>query len=227
MLQAICFDVDGTLYLQRQLRLMMLWRLLSRNISNPRQAFETFRIIAVFREAQETLRTAAMPCDVAAAQLDLTCRLTGITREKVASCTATWFDQEPLPLLRRCMRPGLKEFLETAKVRGIKLAVLSDYPAEPKLRALEIRQFFDVVVSAQDTGIGYFKPNPAGLNLVTRELKVEKSDMLYVGDREEVDAEVADRAGVPAAIIGQSHSVTNRSCVRVRTFRELQAALGL
>jgi HAD superfamily hydrolase (TIGR01549 family) len=225
--QAICFDLDGTLYIQRPLRFIMLRQLLIQSLRKPAQALQTFQIVRAYRKAQEALRATSEPCDIAQAQIDLTCRLTGLEREQVTCCATTWFDQAPLLFLRRYMRPGLGEFLQAAKDRGIKLAVLSDYPAESKLEAMEIRHLFDLVVSAQDMAIGCFKPSPAGLEFVARELGIEKSRMLYVGDRPEVDGEAARRAGIPAAIIGNYKPRRDSTFMQVRTYPELSLALGL
>ena len=45
--------------------------------------------------------------------------------------------------MARAIQPGLTEFLRACKVRGLRLGVLSDYPAEAKLRALGVAELFD------------------------------------------------------------------------------------
>jgi HAD superfamily hydrolase (TIGR01509 family) len=158
----------------------------------------------------------------------MSCQLTGCDTDQVSDCVSTWFEREPLGLLHRFIRPGLVNFLASARQRGIKLAVLSDYPAEAKLTAMRLREYFDLVVSAQDDGIQCFKPNPAGLEFTLQKLGVNKDNAVYVGDRLSVDVEAARRAGVRAIIVGQRQTATNgRPYLMVRDFNQLKTVLCL
>jgi HAD superfamily hydrolase (TIGR01549 family) len=222
-LEAICLDLDGTLYFQRPLQFAMASRLLLRHVTRPLRGYETFRILSAYRRAQEKLRDAAPDSGVADAQLRMAARLSGLPVGKVAECVATWFEREPLALLSRFVRPGLAAFLSNAKRRGVKLAVLSDYPADRKLAAIGVREYFDLVVCAQDAGVQRFKPDPAGLQMVLRHLGVDKSNAIYVGDRAEVDAETARRAGVRGVIIGPERG-RGTPAIIVKDFRELESA---
>ncbi|MGH7837446.1 MAG: HAD family hydrolase, partial [Candidatus Binataceae bacterium] len=225
-LEAICLDLDGTLYIHQSLRFAMASRLFLRYVTQPLRGYETVRILSAYRRAQEMLRDTSPDSAIADAQLQMTCRLSGVPLEKVADCVATWFEQEPLALLRRFVRPGLKDFLSNAKRRGVKLAVLSDYPADKKLTAIGVREYFDLVVCAQDAGVQCFKPNPAGLRLVLQRLGVDKANAVYVGDRLAVDAETARRAGVRSVIIGRERSTAPFAPSRsIRDFKELESAL--
>ena len=55
-IQAICLDLDGTLYLQRQLRLAMATRLLLRHLLKPAKGYEALAILRAYRQAQELIR---------------------------------------------------------------------------------------------------------------------------------------------------------------------------
>ncbi|MGH7295477.1 MAG: HAD family hydrolase [Polyangiaceae bacterium] len=94
-------------------------------------------------------------------------------------------------------------FLEAARERGLRVGVLSDYPAAAKLEAMKLARYFDVVVCAQDAEVNRFKPDPAGIVEVLRRLDVAPDAALYVGDREEVDGAAASAAGVACAIVGK------------------------
>jgi FMN phosphatase YigB (HAD superfamily) len=83
------------------------------------------------------------------------------------------------------------------------LAVLSDYSADRKLAAMGLAHFFDVVVTAQDPEVQRFKPDPAGLELVLQRLAVRMSEAVYIGDREDVDAVAASRAGMQYFILSE------------------------
>ena len=139
--------------------------------------------------------------DIGAAQLRLTCERTNVDQHSVVECVSRWMEHEPLAILPRCLQPGILEFLQACKARGLRLAALSDYPAEAKLRALGLADLFDVVLCAQSPDIDVFKPNPRGLLLALERLGSARTESLYVGDRVDVDAVTAEAAGVPCAIL--------------------------
>jgi HAD superfamily hydrolase (TIGR01509 family) len=208
-IDAIVFDVDGTLYRQRRVRIAMLLRLLRECVLRPRAGTRAARVVYAYRRAQEQLRHGAAPDPGAAgsaAQLRLTAQWTGLSAPVVTAAVARWMEQEPLPLIARAALPGLERFLDRAAARGLRLAVLSDYPAQAKLEALGIARHFEVVVCAQDADVGAFKPDPRGLLLTLHRLGVPPDRALYVGDRPEVDGVTATSAGVAAVIVGRSRA---------------------
>src|SRR4051794_34800525 len=117
-LKAIVFDVDGTLYAQAGLRRAMLLQLLRAHLVKPLEAISTFRVLAAYRRAQESLREMpAVEGDLAGAQLQLACRRAGAPEELVRSLVARWMEQAPLPLLPRFMDPELPALLTAARQR--------------------------------------------------------------------------------------------------------------
>lgn len=203
-LSALILDVDGTLYCQHPVRLRMLLRLAARTLVSPCETATVCRFLAAYRRAQEAMRNACHGCpDLAAEQLRLACRAARVSEASAARFVAQWMEQAPLDLLRPAMRPGLVDFLRTAKNRGLRLAVWSDYPAARKLEAMGVESFFDVVVTAQDASVQRFKPDPRGLEEIVVRLKVAKDEVIYIGDRPEVDGVAAARAGVQCLIVGR------------------------
>jgi HAD superfamily hydrolase (TIGR01509 family) len=200
-LKAVIFDVDGTLYRQGPLRLAMLWRLLRAHAVSPLRGLRTFRVLSAYRSAQEQLRAGTEDGDLASAQLRFASDRTRVAAPEVAACVAQWMEREPLPLLQRCVRPGALELLQACRARGLRLGVLSDYPADAKLEAMGLSGLFDVVACAQAAEIGVFKPNPRGLHVARERLGAAPGETLYVGDRPEVDAAAAQAAGMPCAIL--------------------------
>ena len=62
-------------------------------------------------------------------------------------------------IVARCLRNRYRGILTGCKVcKGIRLALVSDYPATKKLRALRLDTYFSVVLTAQDDRVGVFKP---------------------------------------------------------------------
>jgi HAD superfamily hydrolase (TIGR01509 family) len=202
-LRAIIFDLDGTLYRQGSLRRTMALRLLSTHLARPLLGLRTARVLSAYRRAQEQLRTElSEPSDLTAAQLRLACESSGCEAQFVAECVDRWMEREPLRHLAARRRPGLREFLADCRRHGLRLAVLSDYPAQAKLEALGVRDAFDLVLTAQSPEVGLFKPHPRGLLAVAEGVAVTPSECLYIGDREEVDAAAAAAAGIASIIIG-------------------------
>jgi FMN phosphatase YigB (HAD superfamily) len=216
---AVVFDLDGTLYPQHALRRAMALRLIAHVVRRPGDAATTLRALRAYRQAQERLRESQCNSEadteteanstrtlhavdpvggqrLSDAQMRLASERSGLALHVIAPIVARWMEREPLQFLERLVDPSLRELLSSAKTRGLRLAVLSDYPAAAKLDAMKLSGFFDVVVSAQDPAVNRFKPHPAGLLETLRRLDVPPSQALYVGDRLDVDAVAAAAAGV-------------------------------
>ncbi len=225
-LQAIVFDVDGTLYRQTPVRVTMLLKLIGAHVTRPREGLRTLRVISAYREAHESLRDEPPHADLAARQLALACASAGVSTEVASTTVHRWMDREALPVLARWVYKGVAEFLTDARERGLKLGILSDYPAEQKISALGLAGMFDVIMSAQDADVGVLKPHAKGLQAVLQRLGVAPDEALYVGDRPEMDGQAATNAGVGCAIIGGRVNGNGQSgWVPVRDFLELRNAL--
>lgn len=209
--RALIFDIDGTLYDQRRVRACMLLRLLRNAAINPLTAVRTLRVLQSYRRAQEVLRhrdfdADTVPIDLTSEQIRVACELSGASRQEVTAATARWMETVPLDLIGRARYVGLIELLESARERGIGLAVCSDYPAAAKLDALGIRRFFDVIVTAQDPEVGRFKPHPRSIEIALHRLNISPNDALFVGDRPDVDGVAATMAGVPVIMVPDYHA---------------------
>jgi HAD superfamily hydrolase (TIGR01509 family) len=227
--EAVVFDVDGTLYEQAPVRAAIMRRLARAYVSTPVDGWRTLRALRAYRKAQEILRRSpeTAETDVARAQIDLAARHTRLSRELIAASVTRWMEKEPLDLVARAQHHGMAGVLRALKARGVRLAALSDYPAEAKLEAMGIRPLFDVIVTAQDDEIRAFKPNPRGLRVALQRLGVTPSQALYVGDRVDVDARAAAAAGVRCVIISRhSGGTTPDGWITVRAYAELAALLG-
>lgn len=225
--RALIFDVDGTLYRQGPVRRGMLWRLLRARFRQPMEGLLILRVLSAYRRAQEVLRVSSLRWDdLAEMQIGLASQWTGIEVEVVNSYVARWMEREPLDLIAQARHEGVLEFLQVASARGFRLGVFSDYRAEPKLAAMGIADFFDVVVCAQDAAVQKLKPHPRGLQVTLERLGVEKQEALYIGDRPEVDALAACNAGVACVTIGRrSRAKEQFGGVALPGYRELRDAI--
>jgi FMN phosphatase YigB (HAD superfamily) len=225
-LKAIVFDIDGTLYRQGMLRRAMLGRLLGAYAGHPLRGWRTARILSAYRHAQEQLRSTVVEGDIASAQITRTCEVTHADRRSVLDSVNRWMEQEPLRFLPQCLQPGVMEFLQACRKRGLRLGALSDYPAEAKLDALGLAGLFDIVLCAQQPEVNVFKPNPRGLLLALQRLWATSAEGLYVGDRADVDAPTAEAAGVRCAIVTSRIDPTaGQAYIAVTSYSQLHGAL--
>jgi beta-phosphoglucomutase-like phosphatase (HAD superfamily) len=203
-LQAVLFDVDGTLYRQGPVRRAMLTRIVRHHAMHPARGVRVARIISAYRTAQEELRSSGFAGDVAAAQLEMASARAGVEPDEVRRVVEHWIEDVPLDVVGSNPRNGLVEVLDVLAVRGTRLGVVSDYPATRKLEALGIADRFEVVVSAQDPAVGAFKPAPSGLIAALQVLRISPDQALYVGDRADVDGTAAAAAGMRFHLVGDA-----------------------
>jgi HAD superfamily hydrolase (TIGR01549 family) len=199
-LRALIFDLDGTLYDQRPVHRALRLALLRENLLSPLRVWSTLKILRSYREALERLREMPSASDLAREQVRLATRGCGRKEEEVQACVEYW-TARALDFMPRAQYAGIIELLAALRSRGIRTAVLSDYPAETKLARMGLRAHFDVVLWAGDPEVRALKPSPRGLHAILARLGVPPKQALYVGDRPEVDAAAAQAAGVACAIL--------------------------
>jgi HAD superfamily hydrolase (TIGR01509 family) len=219
----LIFDVDGTLYRQGPVRRGMALRLFSYTIRNPLAGVKAAAFLRHYRRAQERLRGNGSYRD----QLHTACLDSGIKLEWGEGCVREWIEKRPLDLVAKAIYPDLTNLLVRAAERGIKLAIVSDYPAQEKLRALGLDRYFRCVISPPDSRVTRFKPDPSGILAVLRELKVDAAEAVYIGDRPEVDAEAARRAGVACIIVGRASGPPSGEWLAAPDYARLAAMLKL
>ena len=80
--------------------------------------------------------------------------------------------------------------------------MFSDYPSGEKLEALGLDKRLSLTLCATDPEINAFKPHPRGFLRACELWDLDPAEVLYIGDRPEVDAVGAAAAGMPCAILG-------------------------
>jgi len=212
-ISCLIFDLDGTLYLNGPVRRAMLWKLLRAGLTRPASTWRESRVLQCYRHAQEQLRGSPEP--LSSEQLRIACALSGVAPEQAERTIAYWMEEAPLEILAGHLRPGIVDLLEAAQSQGIRLGVLSDYPAKRKLLALGLERYFPVVLAAQDMRVGVFKPSPKGLRIALQDLGSDPDSSIYIGDRSTVDGETAHRAGVAGLVLGQPQGSTGQGWMGV------------
>ena len=190
--QAVVFDVDGTLYEQGPLRRRMAAELLLHVALRPWRV-GLLRRLGCFRRQRELISERELE-GAARLQYELPAAELGVSAERIRADVEEWIERRPLRHLGACRVEGVRRFLDHLRAGGVRLGVLSDYPAAQKLAALGLAA--DVVVSGTDAGVDRLKPHPAGLEAVLARLGQPAARCLLIGDRDDRDGECARRAGV-------------------------------
>ena len=193
----VVFDVDGTLYDQRRLRLAMLRQLLAHSWRT--RSFDALRTLRTFRHVREELGDSP-DVSFVDAQYARTAGMHNKSPEEVRLLVDEWIERRPLPLLASCRYPGVEELFAGLRAQGKHIAVFSDYPASAKLAALGLEA--DSVVCATDPAIGRLKPDPAGLREILRISGAAPERALMIGDRADRDGAAARAVHVNALLLG-------------------------
>ena len=224
--KAVLLDVDGTLYRQAPVRLRMgleMVRFFLETLS-PIKLIRLIRSILYFRRSRERLRTIGRPSSsLEELQYSEPARELGEEVARLRNTVLEWMLQRPLRHVAKARRRGVSRFLRLLEARDIKAGAFSDYPVMDKLKALHLDDHFSVTLCATDSEINAFKPHPAGFLRACEIWNVNPSEVLYIGDRPEVDAAGAQAAGMPCVIIGAKNGADGYC--GVRSFDELCHAL--
>ena len=191
----VVFDVDGTLYRQRPLRLRMardvlLHTLLKRDLN-------VIAVLAKYRRIRERLGDEQVT-DFERALITQTAAATANSPDRVRCIVSEWVERRPLRYLAACRYPNLSRLFAGLRRSGKSIGILSDYPAEAKLEALGLTANY--VVFAGDESIGLLKPHPRGLESLIAAAGVQPRETVVIGDRVDRDGLVARRAGAQALI---------------------------
>lgn len=202
--RGVVFDIDGTLYHQRRMRLRMARELALRCLTRPATLAEV-RILATFRRQRETLADEEAE-GIGRLQYERPAGALGLPAARVEAVVAEWILERPLRHAALCRRAGARRLFATLRASGRHVAVWSDYPAAGKLAAMGLEA--EVVVTAEDPEVDRLKPQPAGLVRVLDLLGLSPAEALMVGDRDERDGEAARRLGCPYLLLAERPAAT-------------------
>ena len=97
--------------------------------------------------------------------------------------------------------PHVRSTLIKLKERGIKLAIVSDAQrmrAWLRLSEMNLTEFFDVVVTLDDTG--KLKPDEAPFKSAIQKINVRPNEILFIGDNPDRDIKGAKQLGMKTAL---------------------------
>jgi len=183
-------DLDGTLYSQRPVKLLMAAELALGGWSSA-------GMLRRFREEHERVRELGLEGDPFALQIQRTAEALGRSAEDVEGAVRRWMIERPGRWLAMFRRQALLAEIEVFRGAGGRTALVSDYPARSKLEALGASRLFDTIVaSGEPGGPRRLKPHPEGYLLAAERLEVEPTACLVIGDRDDADGEAARAAGM-------------------------------
>jgi putative hydrolase of the HAD superfamily len=94
-------------------------------------------------------------------------------------------------------KPGVEEFLKEAKVKGIKMCIVTDLTAQIQMQKwvkLDLGRYVDFLVSSEESGIE--KPGKYMFELAMEKLGLKAEDCIMIGDSEEKDIKGAVAMGI-------------------------------
>ena len=192
-LRAVLFDLDGTLIHSLPDLVAAVNRMLARQA---RHGLDSETVKAMVGDGADALVARAFAATG------------GLPGPDVAPYLADFLaDYEPRSAETTRPWPGVVETLAVLKAKGLALAVCTNKPSKATaevLASLDLAQFFDVVVGADDTPA--LKPDPAHVTVILDHLGLSPAQAVMVGDSRN-DVLSAQRAGVRTVVLsfGYAH----------------------
>jgi HAD superfamily hydrolase (TIGR01549 family) len=191
--KGVIFDVDGTLYDQRILRIMMMIELAVYALKN-RNAIRELKVLHHFRRVREELATSEAN-NVFPKQFEKVAAELSMNLDQVVAIVERWIYTKPLKYMEISRFDMVGVFFDILRERGLKIGVFSDYPVEEKLIALKLTA--DATCYSLESGLGKLKPQTLGLETIINRLALNKSECVFIGDRDLRDGICARRLGIP------------------------------
>jgi len=182
MLKAIGFDLDNTLYDQRQYEYFAFWSV----------AEEVSKYYCVKKARYFSLLKHLFNKNIHECTFDKAIQLC------IGKIPRDWesFLKEKLLPVYRSAKPKLvpfdwaKKFIKEAKNRGIKLAIITNGNVEIqkyKIDALGLRKFFDKIYISDELSPQARKPDTTLFKNFLRDFNLKGKDVIYIGDNIQTD----------------------------------------
>lgn len=184
-IQAISFDVDGTLFDLRHMRGLCV-------------GFEK-PFVDAYRRSREQLRGRVDPCDLRAEQCASVAAELGRDPAEITRLVARMVDEAWADLSTVDAFPNLREALTALRGAGLRLALLSDYAARRRVASLRLDHVvWEAEVSCE--ALGVLKPHRLPFERLLEVLALPPAAVLHVGDRVDADVVGARAIGMRTAL---------------------------
>lgn len=230
------FDVDGTLYDQRKLRIIMALRLAiyyGVHFYKLRELLwlrDFRRLKEHWDESDDYLVATDEVVDITLEDGEVNAGLIdnldakvcaklasekGTDSDRIESIVRKWIYDNPLTAIAKTKDEALIDVMKELRSNGRKVVILSDYPAVDKIKSLQTE--VDGIYTTTDKGIGELKPSPKGLHRICSDFNVTNEDIIMIGDRLEKDGMCARNAGAHYIILDRN--VNKRKLLRQETIQ--------
>lgn len=188
-IKAIAFDIDGTLYPDRQLYIRLI-----------PYFFKNFSFFMKYAKVRKILhRTAVLP-DFFEYQARLLADFMKISAQEAHALINKNVYEGLKPYFKKVkIFPHVPQAIDSFKNAGLKLAVLSDFPPEQKGDLWGLKDKFDCILGSEKCGA--LKPSVYTFGMLAKTLNLEPHEILYVGNSIRSDIEGAHNAGMKTAYI--------------------------
>lgn len=191
-LQAVIFDVDGTLYSLKKMRIFMAFNLFVFFALRPWR-WRDLVVLYFFRKNREVLAKNSSR-NVSVAQYKFCIWGRRPDPKYVERLVKEWIYYRPLRYVPACAYMNVAQWIRMLSKRGVKTAYFSDYPPLEKVKVLKLPG--DYYIASSDAAIDVLKPSPRGLLELVSRMNVSIDQCLFVGDTPRKDGIAAEKIGM-------------------------------
>ncbi|AAX17019.1 HAD family hydrolase [Borrelia hermsii] len=210
MIKAVVFDLDGTLYPEMGINLVMFPEFL-----------KNIKFFLAFKKVRKEIRVLqsgrSVPSsrdELISMQVEMLANYLGFNKNRCEFLLNKIYYGESFSNKFRNLKPyfGVRDLIYSLKSKGIKLGVMSDFPIATRVsNLLRIEDsFWDVLYSSEDTG--YLKPNKIAFLRIIDELGIDSNHILYVGNSYEYDILGASGVRMRTAYLSKRRLLEDMKC---------------
>ena len=188
-IKVVAFDIDGTLYPNHRLFLRIVGYV-ARNLrfymhfNRVRKILHKTAPLPDFYEYQARLLAEELSCPIEHAKEKI---------QKVVYSGLTPYLEKIEPF------SGVEETFRKIKERGLKIALLSDFPPAQKGLTWGLLPYCDLVLGSEESGA--LKPSKYPFGVLCLKMGVAPGEILYVGNSVKYDVRGSKNAGMKSALI--------------------------
>ena len=193
-LKMVIFDIDGTLYNQKKLRWYMAIELALYYLIRPWKMGEVQVLMHFRKEREKNALLPDMNHEIAHNQYQWCQSKVNRPISEIKEIVAKWMHQKPLKHLPKCIYQNCANYIQKLNNAGVTTCAYSDFEGDAKLRAMNLN--IQHCYSSEQAEINTLKPSAKGINYIATQHQIQKKDIVFIGDRDELDGTCAENAGV-------------------------------